>query len=1643
MSTPIILSSQSAPIVSSYPLNYSASFNATGASSLLVAVFYGSAVTFTPIVTYAGGTIPLIGHVEGSQSTLWIFGLPAPATGSNTLSVTAPGQGGSSGLVFISSFSQSDTATPFDGVICGNGSGTSGLLSISPVKSGDLLIAIGASYYAGGTVPSISGSGFTKFLSDTTSTSTFAFAAYSATDSGSGTISETMSSGFNDLPAAFIAICGAGYNVAGLTNTILYGKPTIKFPISITMQGMPSTLALGTVTIFETPVIAAYGTMLVTVTFSPTITGVVTGTLTIASNDPASPVTLTLSGTGTNTVASFRDRFEWIYSAIKNTGPTGNGYFGPTTGANAYTVPYHCVQALICEAPDWGHESASETASFWVKLETWKIGIDGVKTGYSAAWNSIVTNYIPSDTNSPTSTALTGYVKTAPATYQPDLDLPSDYPSYSNTTFTVGKAAYPVGTDSISDGLTATYGGNQIFLMHWMWDTDGVYGFHNGDGTTTQVAINSYQRGRQESCWLTVTQPEWEDFTQGGEGLTSGGITNTGTVSPGVHGFLPIYGQNLPEYPTVVINGTVTATATAYSYGKQWRYTSAPDAEGRAIANAYLANTFATAQGLTTITEDSYAKKMGDYLRYALYDKYFFPIGAGIDISGTGGANAGVGNISDATGCHYLIAWYASWGGEIPATGSPAAWSFRIGASECHFGYNNVDAAYAMATNGNGYSPLTPGSATQWQLSLLRQLEMIRWLQSPEGPISAGVGNSFNGRYENPVDGRQNALFYGMYYTYSPIWHNPPSNRWSGYQAWGLERVAAVYLRTTNRVDSFSMDVHTKCGIILDHFVSWLVANTVVTPTFWSMPVNLYWVSPTPIAGGVTTSTPNSEGNYEYLPSTTWNGTQGSGVLWGTSVPNPNLHCISIDIGQDVGTATCFAQLIIQYVQAKRLAGIGLTTNIPNSTFTILQAFNMAKEVLDCIWYNTKGTIGFSIPEIRNDYTNYNSPIYLPTSPSFVGAMPIKTGVTPLLPNDYVLKNGVSTFISIRPWQRNDPDWPQIDSFINHGGPAPTFNYNRFWAQCEIATAFGMMHYYLGEMVGETPNTGPGTILPSTPTILASNLSVVGHPPDYFSTVGNQIVNSQGVPVRLWSVDWAGFDGYLRPNGLMNAPYKTIHNNWNPSTWTYTGSPVTRVGILDNIRNAGFNCIRLQVNIDMTWAGVTPNQTSSDPGNPYSMQAGVMPGYNPDFIATTTTVGYNTTYIQITCMEMLDKIVSYCGQIGLRIILDMHALAPDEGYNAAACNGRWYTTATPGAADNTTQGMALPRSEAQWIAACVAYATRYVGNSTVIGIDMINEPYNCQWLPSTATGYIANDDLPSALERCATAVLTVNPNLILFVEGIGANSISNTGVITSTGTDTGHGAWWGGNLSHVRTRPLKFEDRAGNVITNKLVFSAHDYTTDTSGETWFSASNYPANLPQFWDDCWGYLFWDGMNSTQYPIWIGEFGSTFANATQTQWLATLTQYLNGYHNLTTTSQLGAGEQGISWNYFSVDPAPTAPPGLFLSDYSAIDPTRMANVTPLMTGTGIPIPITYANIPINITGIRSGNVTVLWATADGTGTAGSDYVAGSGTLTFSLNDCIINIAITIPPTCTIGNTFLINLHSAVGATLLTSSITVTIA
>jgi hypothetical protein len=575
---------------------------------------------------------------------------------------------------------------------------------------------------------------------------------------------------------------------------------------------------------------------------------------------------------------AYAQQFLDQYNKIK---AAASGYFSPAG------VPYHSVETLMVEAPDHGHETTSEAFSYWMWLEAVYGRVTGNWTPFNNAWAAAEKYIIPTHTDQPSNAS---YNASAPATYAPEWPDPSSYPSPLDTSVSVG-------ADPIAGELSSAYGTSDIYGMHWLLDVDNTYGYGNTAGSGAENGptgagpcyINSYQRGSQESVWETIPQPCTDLFKYGG-----------------TNGYLDLFVKDS-------------------SYAQQWKYTNAPDADARAIQAAYWAYRWASAQGNASAVSASVAKaaKMGDYLRYAMFDKYFKQIG---NCVGASSCAAGSGRSSQ----HYLLGWYYAWGGAEPGGG----WAWRIGDGAAHHGYQNPVAAWALSTVG-AMAPLSSTGKSDWSTSLGRQIEFLHWLQSADGGIAGGATNSWNGQYGTPPSGTP--TFYGMFYDFEPVYHDPPSNNWFGMQAWGMERWAEYYYLTKD----------SRVRTILDKWVTW-VSSKVTTGTggAFSIPSTLSW--------------------------------SGQPDTWNAASPgaNASLHVSVVDSSTDVGVAAALVKALLYYA-----AGTGNTA-----------AQTLGKSLLDAVAAHTD-TIGITTAETRTDYSRFTGSVFVPTG--WTGKMPNGDTVAP------------------------------------------------------------------------------------------------------------------------------------------------------------------------------------------------------------------------------------------------------------------------------------------------------------------------------------------------------------------------------------------------------------------------------------------------------------------------------------------------------------------------------------------------------------------------------------------------------------------------------------------------------------------------
>lgn len=368
-----------------------------------------------------------------------------------------------------------------------------------------------------------------------------------------------------------------------------------------------------------------------------------------------------------------------------------------------------------------------------------------------------------------------------------------------------------------------------------------------------------------------------------------------------------------------------------------------------------------------------------------------------------------------------------------------------------------------------------------------------------------------------------------------------------------------------------------------------------------------------------------------------------------------------------------------------------------------------------------------------------------------------------------------------------------------------------------------------------TINAAAGTVI----MIIALSATAAGADVGvgYWHTNGHRIEDRANQPIRIAGINWFGMEtNTYAPHGLWTRGYRSM---------------------LDQIKAQGYNTIRLPYSNQLFDAGSTPN--------------GIDFAQNPDL------AGLNG-------LQIMDKIVVYAGQIGLRILLDRHR--PDSSGQSEL----WYTASY---------------DEARWIRDWTMLASRYMGNTTVIGADLHNEPHGAAcW----GCGDVARD-WRLAAERAGNAILAVNPDWLIVVEGVESHA--------------GQNYWWGGNLAGAGAAPVRLN------VANRLVYSPHDYPASVYAQTWFSAPDYPANLPALWDAKWGYLHRTGVA----PVLLGEFGTKLETTSDQQWLTTLANYL------------GTGVDGIHWTFWSWNPNSGDTGGILHSDWQTINQAKQTMLVPL--------------------------------------------------------------------------------------------------
>jgi endoglucanase len=390
----------------------------------------------------------------------------------------------------------------------------------------------------------------------------------------------------------------------------------------------------------------------------------------------------------------------------------------------------------------------------------------------------------------------------------------------------------------------------------------------------------------------------------------------------------------------------------------------------------------------------------------------------------------------------------------------------------------------------------------------------------------------------------------------------------------------------------------------------------------------------------------------------------------------------------------------------------------------------------------------------------------------------------------------------------------------------------------------------------------------------------------FWHTSGNQILDSDGNPVRIAGINWYGFE----------TPDEIAHGLWAQDYHV----------IINDIKALGYNTIRIPFS----------NQMVEDPIVPSNLSF-----YN-------ATGPINTDLEGLNALQDLQKIVTYAGEVGLKVILDDHR---SEAGESAEANGLWYTSTY------TSQ---------DWVNDWVTLAKLFANDPTVVGFDLRNEPHTpagdtyaegATW----GTGD-ASTDVRLAYEQAGDAILAVDPNALIFCEGISENP---------TASGTYNSTWWGGDLAEAGQYPVVLSS------PGHVVYSAHDYGPEEFQQTWFNSSTTPASLDAVWNQNWGYLYTQDVA----PVWVGEFGTDNTAAdiesstagSQGQWFESLVGYLSANPWMGWTYWALNGEDSYDLLDSNYDPTPVSALKQSLLASIEFPLPGAVNGTPPPTGTAAPV------------------------------------------------------------------------------------------
>ena len=362
---------------------------------------------------------------------------------------------------------------------------------------------------------------------------------------------------------------------------------------------------------------------------------------------------------------------------------------------------------------------------------------------------------------------------------------------------------------------------------------------------------------------------------------------------------------------------------------------------------------------------------------------------------------------------------------------------------------------------------------------------------------------------------------------------------------------------------------------------------------------------------------------------------------------------------------------------------------------------------------------------------------------------------------------------------------------------------------------------------------------------------------DWLTTDGSKIVDMNGTEVWLTGVNWFGYNtGTNLFDGVWNCNLKES---------------------IEGIADHGFNLLRIPMSAEL-----------------------LLQWKNGEYPQANYNQAYNSELNSLNSLEIFDYVLQLCEANGIKVMIDIHTVKTDaSGHNYPL----WYRE------DMTTE---------DFIEALTWIAERYKNNDTIIAYDLKNEPHG---KASESEFAIWNDsDLQNnwkmVAEEAGNAILDVNPNVLIVIEGIQIYPIDPVANdFTSTNDEDYYNTWWGGNLMAVKDYPIDFGSEERN---KQIVYSPHDYGPLVYEQPWFEGGfTYDSLYKDAWYDYWLYIEEEDIA----PILIGEWGGFMDGGPNEEWMTYLRQLI--------------AEKNINFTFWCYNANSGDTGGLVLDDFTTWD------------------------------------------------------------------------------------------------------------